>query len=193
MKKTVAVISSNEHVVRRTISLIIASVLCLIAVKPFVKLMLEILENRKTFLDQPLEKIKIGEYGDCDAIGYGYIKKIVASIPDLSLFPVTRYSTYNRFPDVLFSDFRYRYGDKILIGIDLDKDATRETFISQAVLNSVETNPARSKWMFQTGLDYDLLTGFAAIKTSFFQEIYKNNYTEWKKYLDEVSNVGPIK
>lgn len=303
MKKAVAVIRFEEHVVRRTIALIIASVLCLIAMKPFVKLMLDILKNSKIFLDYPLEKIKIGEYGDCDTLGYGYIKKIVSPIPDLNLFPVTRYSTYNLFPDVLFSDSRYRYDDKILIGIDIDKDATSETLISQAVLNSVETNPARSKWAFQTGMDYDLLTGFvfrfkndlpiqnqnmvvvlydssknfeeigrwvikipdtpslsfsyklekpighfsfgrggtdfivvienpnindtqaiqvsaleilgvkvdmtnytifhkdfgheercfAAIKTSFFQEVYKNNYTEWKKYLNEVSNVEPIK
>jgi hypothetical protein len=301
MKKPAVITNSREYVVSRIVLLLVALALCAGSLKPFIKLMLKTLKNSKTYLSEPLEKIKMDEYGDCNMLGYGYIKKITPSIPDPNLFPVIRYSTYNLFPHVLFSDSRYRSDDKILIGIDLDPDATRETIISQAVLNSVETNPARSRWVFQTGLDYDLLTGFifhvpndlptpaqnmivtlydstvnfvelghwavkvpvtssgsftykfekpidhfsfsrgatdfilviesldttseiqidkietlgvkvdisnytifnkdfdhqercfAAIKSSFLQEIYDNNYTGWKKYLDEVSNVEPIK
>ena len=303
MKKPVVITNSSEYVVRRTVLLFVSLVLCSSSVKPFIKLILKTPQNSKIYLSESLEKIKMDEYGDCNALGYGYIKEITSSIPDPHLFPIIRYSTYDLFPHVLFSDSRYRSDDRILVGIDLDPDATRETIISQAVLNSVEINPAKSKWVFQTGLDYDLLTGFifhspndlpiqaqsmvvtlydsavnfveigrwvvkipinsshlftykfekpidhfsfsrgatdfilviesvninttsaiqiseietlgvkvdisnytvfhkdfghkercfAAIKSLFFQEVYNNNYTEWKKYLDEVSNVGPIK
>ena len=111
-------------------------------------------------LSQPLERIKINEYGDCNGIGYVYIKKIVNSIPDPRMFPVVRYYNYSLFPHVLFSDSRIYYDDRILIGIDLGEDATHEEVISQAALKSVDINPPASTWAFQTVLDYDLLTGF---------------------------------
>lgn len=150
----------NNYLIKRVVPIVTAFVLLLNSAPAFISLMQRTINNGKIFISKSLDDINLSEYGDCNGIGYGYMEKIVPLIPDLNMFPVIRYNSYNRFPHVLFSDTRTYYDNKILIGIDLDEDATQETLISQAVLKSIETNSSRSTWTFQTGFDYDLLTGF---------------------------------
>lgn len=160
MKSMVLRISHHDQTVGKVFAVFTAIALTAASIKPFGKLIFGIPQNSRRYLTQSSEELNVSNYGDCNSIGYGYIRKIIPSIPDPNLFPVTRYSTYNLYPSVLFSDSRYHYDDRILVGIDLISNDTQEAVISEATVHNDGTDPTQPTWTFQTGWDYDLLTGF---------------------------------
>jgi hypothetical protein len=151
----------REYIFKKIILIFISIVLFVNSIQPFFIIIAQIPQDVKVIFTHSIEQVKINQYGECNAIGYGYIKKIVSTIPDTNLFPVVRYSTYNLFPFVLFPDSRLGNDDKILIGIDFGPEATDEAVITHAKQSSVNSNASKSQWIFHTTLDYEILTGFS--------------------------------
>jgi hypothetical protein len=101
-------------------------------------------------------------YGDRTDLGYGYVEEIVAGLPDPEHFPVTRYRDFTRNLHLLLPGHRRRIDSRMLIGIDLTDSDLREQTIAAArpLAGAISgAGQAASIWTFQTGDDFDTLTG----------------------------------
>ncbi|HAW51723.1 MAG TPA: hypothetical protein DCX54_05250, partial [Flavobacteriales bacterium] len=126
---------------------------------PFYRLVKDTRINARKFLFESTSIMKQRNYGDCNKMGYGYLERIISSIPEPDIFPTMRYSDFNHYPHVLFSDSRIHYDERLLVGISLHENETQEVEITKATLKSIETDPPQITWTFQTRDNYDLLTG----------------------------------
>lgn len=64
-----------------------------------------------------LEDRRLAFYGDCHDRGYGYLRDVVADIPDASLMPVEHRADMNRRADVVYPGPRRRHDDRIVVGL----------------------------------------------------------------------------
>ncbi|MBT7073328.1 MAG: hypothetical protein HN922_00290 [Anaerolineae bacterium] len=154
------------------------------AVTSFFEIGPSIVDDFKVLHRSTSNDLFVTNYGYCNKVGVGYLRKIVPSIPDTEIFPVVRYGDWYRYPHVLFRDRRIKNDNRVLIGIDLHKNDIRETKITEAVMESADKTI--STWLFHTGFDYELLTGYNFLlcdNSSLVEEKYiVTLYDSYKNY-----------
>jgi len=106
--------------------------------------------------------------------GYDYITYISSIIPDPQIFPVTRYINYSHNVEMLLPINVVKTDGKVLIGINLPEEDTKEGVITTAHRSEKQSDGTKDYWAFNTIQDYDALTGFRFL-------------------MDDVRFVSPIK
>ena len=107
-----------------------------------------------------IEELRVAECGDRNGDGYGYVRDILAGIPDDRFFPFTRYANYTRGVRLVFPGFGNRIDRRMIVGIDLQDAEMAEGLVAEAipVRPSKPTTSPVSIWAFQTIDDYDQMT-----------------------------------
>jgi len=113
------------------------------------------------------EQRRLDSYGDCAALGYGYLQRVTTGIPDPAIRPVVRYKHYNLHGDRVLVDRASRTDPRILVGIELG-NADLEAQVIEA--RPLLVDGLMQAWTFETVDDFDLLQGvriaFAAASPS---------------------------
>jgi len=152
-------VPSAKRLLHRIIVINVLVILLLDSLFPFYMQLKDMRVNARKFLFESTSTMKQRVYGNCNKMGYGYLEEMISFIPEPDIFPTMRYSDFNRFPHVLFSDTRRQYDERLLVGISLHENETQEMEITKAQLISGETDSLQATLTFQTRDNYDLLTG----------------------------------
>ncbi|RHX79541.1 hypothetical protein DLM77_11645 [Leptospira yasudae] len=147
--------SSKREILLQIAFLIIVTSLILTDLKKIRKSLKISLQNLNMLSYTSLEQIKEAAYSH---IGYKYIREIVKTIPEKEIFPITRYQDYTKNAHLYLPEYRHNIDNRLLIGINLKENDTKESVISAAVYRD-EPLLNRKVWAFQTTDDYDTMTG----------------------------------
>lgn len=102
------------------------------------------------------EQRRLDSYGDCAALGYGYLQRVMKGLPDPSIRPVVRYKHYHRHGDQVLVDRASRTDPRILVGIELgNADLDAQVIAARPRL----VDGLTQAWTFETIDNFDLLQG----------------------------------